>query len=502
MNTTIQIDKDLRPLFLEFHKSKLWSDGKTIADIYFKGNPEKVLKEYYHLKNRNEFNLQDFFNTYCEKPGASGKEYLSIPTEPVENHIEKLWDILTRTPQKETRYSTLIPLPYPYVVPGGRFNEIYYWDSYFTMLGLQVSNRTDLIESMVKNFAFLIQTYGFIPNGNRSYFLSRSQPPFFSLMIDLLAQEKGNDIYTRYLPTLEKEYSFWMKGQEKIVVENGKSIERVVLLNKSVFLNRYYDDCNTPRTEMYSEDNELSTQHSDKNFLLSDIRAACESGWDFSSRWCSIPYKLETIHTTDILPIDLNCLLFHLEKTLSKSYHLKGDIEKAQFYKFKFEKRKEHIITFFWSKEKNYFYDYDFKIGASTTSISLAGIFPLFFEIADLSQAKACAKVLKEKLLFEGGLATTTIETGQQWDAPNGWAPLQWIAIQGLINYGFTGLANTILDRWTNLNKKVFRNTGKLLEKYNVKDISLMSGGGEYPVQDGFGWTNGVLQKLIKMKHL
>ena len=235
MNTTIQIDKDLDDLFLEFHKSNLWTDGKAIADIYFKESPEKIIKAYHHLNHKQEFKLQDFFDTYCDKANKFNKDYLSTPSEPVENHIEKLWDILTRTPQQEKRYSTLIPLPYPYIVPGGRFNEIYYWDSYFTMLGLQVSNKIDLIESMVQNFDFLIQTNGFIPNGNRSYFLSRSQPPFFSLMVDLLAQEKGNDSYKIYLSSLEKEYLFWMKGKEEIQLENKNSADRLIVGHRLIF---------------------------------------------------------------------------------------------------------------------------------------------------------------------------------------------------------------------------------------------------------------------------
>ena len=142
--------------------------------------------------------------------------------------------------------------------------------------------------------------------------------------------------------------------------------------------------------------------------------------------------------------------------------------------------------------------DYDFVKKCHTDVYSLAGMFPLFFNIATEEQAKSCAQVIQEKFLRPGGVVTTTLHSGQQWDAPNGWAPLQWITIQGLKNYGFDDLADDIKNRWINLNTKVFRNTGKMLEKYNVENMDLLSGGGEYPVQDGFGWTNGVLLRLLQ----
>ena len=142
--------------------------------------------------------------------------------------------------------------------------------------------------------------------------------------------------------------------------------------------------------------------------------------------------------------------------------------------------------------------DYDFKKEASTPVLSLAGLFPLFFEMAEKGQAASVAEIVASDFLKPGGVVSTLNETGQQWDAPNGWAPLQWVTIQGLRNYGHAELAGTIKDRWVALNIKVYKNTGKMVEKYNVQDLSLEAGGGEYPVQDGFGWTNGVLLRLLQ----
>ena len=150
------------------------------------------------------------------------------------------------------RYSSLLPLPQPYVVPGGRFREIYYWDSYFTMLGLEESGRRDLVVDMVHDFAYLIDTYGHVPNGTRTYYLSRSQPPFFFEMVGLLSSDDPARAFVRYLPELKREYAFWMEGAQSL--RRGRAHRRVVALPDGSILNRYWDDRDTPRDESYRED--------------------------------------------------------------------------------------------------------------------------------------------------------------------------------------------------------------------------------------------------------
>jgi alpha,alpha-trehalase len=367
------------------------------------------------------------------------------------------------------------------------------------MLGLQVSGEINLIENMVDNFSWLIEEVGFIPNGNRTYFLGRSQPPFYSLMINLLAEEKGEDVLVKYLPFLEKEYDFWMNG--KVLLENDDSIlakNHVVNLGEGKFLNRYFDQYHQPRTEMLATDLELA-EKTDRpiNELFSNIRAACESGWDFSSRWLRDANDLTTIYTTEILPVDLNCLLYFLEKMIAKIYRLKNNEALYTVFSKLASTRKELILKYFWNKETGFFHDFDFNKSEQTNVLTMAGVFPLFFKIANDEQAKLCSEIIEKQFFKVGGLVTTLVHSGQQWDAPNGWAPLQWIGIQGLKNYGFDNLAKKISDNWSKLNTDVYYRTGKLLEKYNVEDTSLLSGGGEYEVQDGFGWTNGVLLKLM-----
>ena len=489
-------DQIFKELFVDLHASKLWSDGKMIADAIPLAEPEEILAEYKNKKASKNFELKAFFEQYFQPNPSRSTAFKSDTSRSVEEHIERLWEVLTREKDEAVAGSSLLPLPYPYIVPGGRFNEIYYWDSYFTQLGLQCSGRVDMIDNMVKNFAHLIETVGYIPNGNRSYFIGRSQPPFFSLMVRLLAEEKGNHIFADYYAVLEKEYQFWMRGQEE-VSEQGSGIEHCVFTTHGT-VNRYFDQNNSPRAEMYQTDlEEAQTTTQPPEELFGHLRAACESGWDFSSRWLKDPQDLGTINTLNILPVDLNCLLYGLEATLAEAAQITGNSVNEEKYKRIAEKRKTIIQTQFWNPSTRFFHDLKRADCTPTSALTLAGIFPLCFGIATEEQAKACAQRIEDDFLKEGGVVTTPLTTGQQWDAPNGWAPLQWMTYFGLKKYGYSNLANDIARRWITLATNVYQRSGKLLEKYNVEDMSLLSGGGEYEVQDGFGWTNGVILAFI-----
>ncbi|MGB3589665.1 MAG: alpha,alpha-trehalase TreA [Tunicatimonas sp.] len=483
-------------LFRAVQLEPIFEDSKTFPDCIPKTSVQAINQAYAQQKSRSNFRLNEFVEKYFELPVNPASGFQTDTANSIEEHIEELWPVLTREPRSETNGS-LINLPNPYVVPGGRFREIYYWDSYFTMLGLAIDQQADLIENMVDNFAYLIDEVGFIPNGNRAYYTSRSQPPFFSLMVRLLADIQGDDVLTRYLPQLQKEYDFWMDGATSLTKTNS-AYRRVVLLDKAV-LNRYWDDRPVPRPEAYKEDVAVAASVGDvpKGVVYRNIRAACESGWDFSSRWFRDAQNLNTIRTTELIPVDLNSLLYHLEIVLSEAYarNEQPDLQR------KFEKlakdRHRAIRKYCWNSTERFYFDYDFVLGEMTNEYTLAASYPLFFKIARVREARGVMRTLKREFLLPGGLRTTLNATGQQWDAPNGWAPLQWMAVQGLNNYGYTELTNDISQRWIDNNQRVYQNTGKLVEKYNVRDVSLEAGGGEYPVQDGFGWSNGVLLKLM-----
>jgi len=483
-------------LFEEVQMAHLYPDSKTFADATPKATTEEIVSAYATAKEAPNFDLKSFVESNFTIPAGITSDFQTDMSRSVEEHINVLWDELTRQPDNNS-VGTLIALPNAYVVPGGRFREVYYWDSYFTMLGLQVSDRYDLIENMVDNFSYLIETMGFIPNGNRTYYQGRSQPPFYALMVQVLAEGKGAGTLANYLPYLQKEYDFWMNGASDLTTD-APAFRRVVRMPNGTVLNRYYDDIPDARPESYCEDVELFESIADADQeVYRDIRAGAESGWDYSSRWFGDGQNMGSIQTTHITPVDLNSLLYHLEQTLSDAYAESGNQEQAQRYQQKAEERAEAIKAYHWDAKTGFYRDFHWMNNKQTAVLSLAGMYPLFFNIAETKQAEAAARMIQNEFLQPGGVTTTLRNTGQQWDAPNGWAPLQWITIQGLRNYEQNNLASTIKERWVDFNVDVYRKTGKLVEKYNVYEIGLEGGGGEYPVQDGFGWTNGVLLKLL-----
>jgi alpha,alpha-trehalase len=484
-------------LFTRVQMERIFPDSKTFVDAVPKQTPAQTLTAYRQQSARDGFDLRAFVAAHFEVQLPLEGDYKTAPNVDVREHIDRLWDVLTRKPGAQPLYSSKLPLPLSYVVPGGRFGEIYYWDSYFTMLGLEESGRRDLTSSMIDNFAYLIDQYGHIPNGNRSYYLSRSQPPFFAAMVELEARRGGDEVYVRRLPHLQREYAFWMEGASGLTPNNAH--RRVVRLSGGEILNRYWDDRDTPREESYREDvatakaaNRPATE------VYRNLRAAAESGWDFSSRWFADGKTLATIRTIDMVPIDLNSLLYRLELTIARACEIKEDANCATQMHERATQRKAAVMRYLWNEDQQAFTDYDWRNRTRVERVTAATVYPLYFELADAEQARAIARTVREQLLKPHGLATTTEDTGQQWDAPNGWAPLQWLAIKGFQQYGEKTLASTIAQRWVGKNLEVFRSTGKLVEKYNVS-ADREGGGGEYPNQDGFGWTNGVLRKLLAM---
>jgi alpha,alpha-trehalase len=482
-------------LFEQVQLERVFPDGKTFVDALPKREPDEIVAEYQRQKSLPDFDLAAFVREQFTPPVDLASSYQTNPGQDVRTHIDALWPVLTRKPDETHPWSSLLPLPHPYVVPGGRFREIYYWDSYFTMLGLEESQRHDLALSMLANFAHLIEQYGRIPNGNRTYYLTRSQPPFFAAMVELAAARDGAEVYRRFLPQLEREHAFWMAGAERLAV--GAAERRVVRLPDGSVLNRHWDDRATPREEAYRED--VTTARASKRRsaeVYRNLRAAAESGWDFSSRWFADGKRLETIRTVDIVPVDLNSLLYRLEQTLANAYRVVDQPEKARAMSARAWARRAAMHRYLWNEMVGAFGDYAWRERRLTPHVTAATLYPLFFGLATPEQSARVAAMVRAQLLQPDGIATTTVITGQQWDAPNGWAPLQWIAIRGLSDNGEGPLAREIACRWIKENVDAYRATGKFVEKYDVSGKGL-AGGGEYPLQDGFGWTNGVLRRLM-----
>jgi alpha,alpha-trehalase len=239
-------------LFTAVQSAQLFADSKTFVDAVPTGAPREILARYHDINPVSREALKSFVAANFLLPAEASAPKLSTERVTITRHIDSLWNQLTRATNTAPRYSSLLPLPEPYVVPGGRFREMYYWDSYFTMLGLVESGRHDLVEHMVRDFAYLIDTYGHVPNGTRTYYLSRSQPPFFYAMVGLLSVEDPAVAYARYLRQLRREYAFWMQGE--VGLERGTAHRRVVAMPNGAILNRYWDDADTPRDESFRED--------------------------------------------------------------------------------------------------------------------------------------------------------------------------------------------------------------------------------------------------------
>lgn len=483
-------------LFDAVQKARIFTDSKTFADCTGKTSPESILSQYRKQCSEPGFNLVTFVHENFDVPYVHESFYVSDSEKSLKEHIEDLWPVLTKFPLRSEN-SSLLALPKPFIVPGGRFGETYYWDSYFAMLGLAQSGRSDLLVDMIENFAWLLDRYGHIPNGNRTYYLSRSHPPVFALMVDLI-EEQGLGSSEQYIEQLIREYSFWMEGSNKI--SRGQAIRHVVALEDGSVLNRYWDERDTPREESWVEDIETANLSQRKNKeVYRDLRAGAASGWDFSSRWLDETNSLSSIRTTSFIPVDLNAFLFRLEKKISETLLKLGKKGQSKEFRALYLRRKKAMNRYLWDKVTGVYRDYDWekqRYGA----FSAASITPLFVELCSEKKAHSTAYAVRNLLLTSGGLMCSMFDTGEQWDKPNAWAPLQWMAVVGFRIYNEHNLASELGVGWLNTVNEYYKKYHKLVEKYDVSNRhGRPGGGGEYPLQDGFAWTNGVTYRLLEM---
>jgi alpha,alpha-trehalase len=478
-------------LFVAVQMARVFPDGKSFVDARPRTAPALIRARYEVERHSAGFSLAGFVHAHFVLPGhdAPPAPCLDEPV-PIREHIRALWPLLVREHRDAAPGDSLLALPRPYVVPGGRFRELYYWDSYFTMLGLVADGRRDLAEHMLANFAHLIASYGFIPNSSRSYMLSRSQPPFFFRMVELLHADDPAAGFAAHLPALKAEHAFWMDGEATLAP--GQAHRRLLRTPDGALLNRYWDDRCTPREESWREDVETAEASGRPHEQVwRDLRAGAESGWDFSGRWCADRADIATIETTALAPVDLNALLAGLESAIALGAARAGDAAAARAFEARAAARRRLLQTRFWRPDAGHFADVNWRVASDPRPLTAASLVPLYLGLATQAQADAMAAQVQRHLLGANGLLTTALATGQQWDAPNGWAPLQWMATQGLARYGHTTLARDIAQRWCASVQRVYLATGRLLEKYDVAE-DRPGGGGEYETQDGFGWTNGV----------
>lgn len=372
----------------------------------------------------------------------------------------------------KTDSGTLIALPKPFTIPSinDYFQEMFYWDTYFTNVGLVRDGLRVQAENNCENFRYLVERFGFIPNGTRTYYLSRSQPPYFAFAVNDLY---GNsDELLNYYGSLKKEYEWWMKNR---CTEIG--------------LNRYGD--NGVLDSEYLE----GAQYAMKRMLLNDYKgdkkelgkdhfAVCESGWDCSPRF-------DGVECRNACPIDLNCNLWFYENLLGKIKE-RFCIEDDNDWKGKADARKAAIIKYMRDDATGLYYDYNFKTGKKFKCLSAATFHPYFVMMEDVKRTDGLKNAYLA-LVKEYGLCCTEKDYGfYQWSYPNGWAPLHYIAYVALKNYGFNAKARELAEKWTSLLEKVYDKTGTTYEKYNViagNDDTFDEGNIHHTMM---GWTSGV----------
>ncbi|XP_036817662.1 trehalase [Oncorhynchus mykiss] len=505
--------------------AKLFDDDKHFVDMKLKSAPDIILTAFHNLTHGDPNSvppavLRDFLHKYFDEPG---KEF--APWSPPDWHdnpqflagiadaelrswaekLHHLWKSLGRKISSDAlahpeQYSQIFT-PHPFVVPGGRFRELYYWDSYWVINGLLLSEMTDTARGMILNFIHLINRYGFIPNGARVYYERRSQPPFLSLMVESYYQTTNDTDFLRTaLPALEQEYLFWMRNRSVAVEVKG---------NKHV-LNRFDVQVGLPRPESYSDDLELAeglTEDAAER-LWKELHSGAESGWDFSSRWFvdglgNNNGSLKDTRTSLLIPTDLNALLCRNERTLAHFYRTLGNESEAARYDKAVSARQEAIEAVLWDEKRGVWLDYSLVTNTSHPAFYPTNLAPVWADCySHPSMGQKALHYLQTSggLAFPNGVPTSLVDSGQQWDYPNAWPPLQHILIQGLSSLPSQEareLGFDLAQSWIRTNWLAYVKYEAMFEKYNVNGDGKPGGGGEYEVQLGFGWTNGVALQLL-----
>ena len=405
-------------LFKDVQMEGIFEDSKTFVDLRRDRSFQDLERLYLEERDKSGFDLQAFVEEHFTDASREPGSFKTDTTRTIFEHIGGMWEVLRRGPDTVNAFSSRIPLPQEYIVPGGRFKEIYYWDSYFTMIGLVSDNRMDLATAMLANFGHLIDSLGFIPNGTRDYYLTRSQPPFFTSMVTLLAQSDST-LLDQYFPQVEKEYAYWMEGAQDLAVSEGA--KRVIRIGEKTYMNRYWDSSESPRPESYREDVLLAANiptEEGKANLFGNLRAAAASGWDFSSRWYAREGEFASTQTNELIPVDLNSLMYFTERFLADGYQKKGNLEVSQALSERADLRLEAINKMLWNRTEGYYVDYNFVSNDRCRELTLAGVFPLYFNIASAEQAEAVKDKIMADFLKPGGLVSTLRFTGQQWMLP------------------------------------------------------------------------------------
>eukprot|EP00033_Pygsuia_biforma_P000733 GCRY01000858.1.p1 GENE.GCRY01000858.1~~GCRY01000858.1.p1 ORF type:complete len:585 (-),score=122.63 GCRY01000858.1:264-2018(-) len=524
-------------------------DCKRFVDMPLKINVSQAVQEFANLPSHSIDDLRLFLTNFYE-PGSDLEDWTpsdwsqeapfinSIKAKYREfaQGIHNLWPSFGRKIsgsvfQYPNRH-TLLGLPNGFIVPGGRFREVYYWDTFWIVKGLLLSGMESTVKGMLENYAYLIQQYGYIPNGARLYYEGRSQPPMFTLMtLDYYLATKDTDTLRAILPQMEAEYQFWMTQRavylgcsgalHYCLPSSGPGAEACAHRCSNV-LNRYSSAFTTPRPESYREDVATcgAAHRGGCGPLYREIAAMAESGWDFCTRWLvplpggDIPTDLTRANITHLAPVDLNAVLLRVETSLATLCGVSGIncqvsphtyLENAHRRRIAINRYLSDPVSGAWA-------DYVFSEQrlrypghwySSTLTPLWAGV------VVGPAREGTMLKWLKTLsgpdgtplLAYPGGLPNSLVNSTQQWDFPNVWAPaVFWAAesLRAMHDPEAHPLAKDIMGKFVSVAAEVFAKDGKMFEKYDCL-TGEPGHGGEYTVQDGFGWTNGVTLHFLKL---
>eukprot|EP00095_Tigriopus_kingsejongensis_P002278 snap_masked-scaffold365_size194585-processed-gene-0.16 protein:Tk02278 transcript:snap_masked-scaffold365_size194585-processed-gene-0.16-mRNA-1 annotation:"hypothetical protein DAPPUDRAFT_303585" len=518
------------PLLDTIQRSRLFPDSKTFVDLKLLRPEAEIVAAFARLPSEaNHGDLVQFverhfslshgleFEQWDPEDWRPRPTYLEAlrqrPLIYVGLQVNQLWNTLSRRASPELmahpELFSKLALPNGFIMPGGRFREIYYWDTYWIVRGLLASDMVQTVRGILENFQFQIQSLGHIPNGTRKYYERRSQPPFFISMISKYMEKTNDKVFlAQVMPDLETELAFF---------ETNRTVS-YTWKDRTFKLFHYRADCRGPRPESYVEDVEIAellfAESDEKEEFYLHMKAAAESGWDFSSRWFidkdgGNTGTLAQAKTAYIAPVDLNALMFKNYQQMACFYDLLDQSEAAQRHILKAREMLAAMCYVFWHPEDHVWYDVDMLNHKHRRYFYASNLFPLWAGAYPKGVALQMGQCAVDYLLrtgvtrHRGGIPASGQHTGQQWDW-NAWPPIQHLIVAGLNKTGspvaqrlaFQVAKNYVLGTITSCNEGGAGICG-FFEKYDPMRPGTAGGGGEYEVQKGFGWTNGVLVDFI-----
>lgn len=510
--------------------AKVLPDSKSFVDLKLLMSEEAIVKSFDTFMAEtdnapNSVQLTNFLEQHFED-----KDELRYwrppdfdPNPPVlqgiKNHnlLEFAKDIINIWPKvgrnvamdvarKPEQYSFLY-VPKGFVVPGGKTDELYYWDSYWIIRGLLISNMAMTARGMIENFLYLVTQYGYIPQGTRIYYLGRTHPPFLTWMVSDYITVTGDKLWLKQnIAIVEAELQFWLDNRAFPIELRGYNYT----------LLRYVSDKNSqgPRPEFYYDDYENAQKLPDRlrKTFYDQMKSTSESGWDFSSRWLmnagtKSEFNVTDVNTSQILPVDLNSIFAAALQKMGNLRNKLGFTKQAQKWWSLAGKWRDAIENVFWDHEDGIWYDFDTRTMARRKHFYMSCAAPLWASAVEPWQAPERARYFVRYLhasgvlKFPGGVPTSLWHTEELWDYPNVWPPLQAMLIGALENSDCSEakrLAKRQIEIWVRANYLGYKKWDKMFDRYHCTNVGEHGSSGEYTVQYGYGWTNGFMLELLQ----